>query len=73
MKRLISLIVICALLLTLSSCGQTDSQTSEQSASDSSVVQAEPGENFRIRGGQGYFFLKVILLSSPLNKRRILA
>ena len=37
------------------------------------VNQAEPGENFRIRGGQGYFFLKVILLSSPLNKRRILA
>lgn len=49
MKRLISLIAICALLLTLSSCGQTDSQTSEQSASDSSSVQAEPGEN-------GYFY-----------------
>ncbi len=49
MKRLISLIAICALLFTLSSCGQADSQTSEQSASDSSVVQAEPGEN-------GYFY-----------------
>ena len=49
MKRLISLIAICALLFTLSSCGQADSQTSEQSASDSSSVQAEPGEN-------GYFY-----------------
>ena len=49
MKRLMSLLLILMLLLTLSSCGQTDSQTSEQSASDSSSVQAKPGEN-------GYFY-----------------